>query len=167
MLDHAEGPLDGVDDDRLLAVLKRSEPFPAVPDTDAERLGAARFEIRAAQRQLAIGVVRAGRRPVMAGITGLMQDLVDEDPYDEELAEADARLRATLFGRRHGLEALHQTRLRLLDSGLTPSEGLQQLEASLLGEPTPEDDSEPTDRPRPDVVRLPADLCLLQRWRKA
>ncbi len=137
LLDLVDSELEEATDQQLLAVLTHGEPFPGIPDTDTDLLSSARREIRQAQRGLALRVVEADRRIVMAGMVDLVEGLLDDDPYDEELSECNARLRSTLFGRRHGLEAIHKTRLQLLESGLSPSQSLANLEASLLDDLTP------------------------------
>jgi hypothetical protein len=167
LLDQADRPLENATDEQLIAVLQPGEPFPGVPGTDTDLLDSARRQIRRAQRSIALAVVRADRRIVMAAIAGLLESIIEDYPYDEEVAEANARLQAVIYGRQHGLEALHQTRLRLLGASLSPSSGLQALELELLGDP-PVDEGGRDERapaawaPSPLPAGLPSSVTRLR-----
>ncbi|MEM7272506.1 MAG: hypothetical protein AAF547_05450 [Actinomycetota bacterium] len=135
LLETLDRSLDDLTDEGLLAVLDHGESYPGVHETDT--IDGSRLEIRNAQKQLAVRVIEAGRRSVMVRIVGLIDARLHEDPYDEELIGAAARLHAELFGRRTGLGLLRAATTELVEVGLAPSTGLTDLELELLGDEPP------------------------------
>jgi tetratricopeptide (TPR) repeat protein len=130
LLDRFADPIDSLPDDRLIGVLR---PGKVLDEFDTPAISRCRREIRRSQRHLVVEVVRADRRSVMTNIVSLVDELLADSPFDEDLAWAHAQLQAELVGRRQGLQSLNETRIRLREVGLEPGDELRQLEAVLLG----------------------------------